>query len=407
MTGVGGPVGLTSGHASNWDGDANLDEVTANHGVCKTCHGMNALADADTDYLTGTTVGAFWNPAGLTGFHGNGSIDMNGPSKDINAGNNATALGAEYNGNDDTSLETSDFGCTAACHAGAANANHNMGDSKTWALQYRDYGKGDCAGCHGGGTTGANAKNYWPDSSNANAENDAKRHPLHMTRLALARYNENISDLLTDNGNGDSSVKQVELCSYCHANPGTDGDHGVTLPADVNTFYTMWLPKASDNGVWAVAGGGTCAATNCHNNKTTTNTAGIDFSWNGNTTTNTTACIMCHADIQNPVAPPTGLTHQAHLTNTTSGGNAPCTDCHAATTWGTPGVAPAAGHLNGTFQVTGSVTASRTPASIRRSVTAGSTSATTTGRARRRSRRTPGARRSAAGRTAARSATTL
>ena len=63
---------------------------------------------------------------------------------------------------------------------------------------------------------------------------------------------------------------------------------------------------------------------------------------------------MCHTDITS-VGNATGLTHQAHLTNTTSGGNAPCTDCHAATTWGTPGVAPATGHINGTFLVSGSV----------------------------------------------------
>ena len=93
MTGVSGPAALTSGHASNWDGDANLDEVTGNHGTCKTCHGMNALADADTDYLTGTTVGAFWNPAGTVGYHGNGSIDMNGPSAAINAGEQRDAAG--------------------------------------------------------------------------------------------------------------------------------------------------------------------------------------------------------------------------------------------------------------------------------------------------------------------------
>ena len=173
-----------------------------------------------------------------------------------------------------------------------------------------------------------------------------------MTRLALARYNENITQLLTNNTAGnpglDSSVKQVELCSYCHTSPGADGDHGspAFLPAEVNTFYTLWLPKTLDNGVWAVAGGGTCATTNCHNNKATTNTAGIDFSWNGNTTTNTTACIMCHADIQSAV-PATGLTHQAHVTSQTGGGNV-CSDCHAATTGGRVGTASAPGRINGT-----------------------------------------------------------
>ena len=355
MTGVGGPGLLTGSHEVDWNGDGTSAEVASNHGTCKTCHGMNATTDANTNYLTGTTVGAFWNPAGATGFHGNGSIDMNGPSAAINAANNATPIGAEYNGNDDATLESSDFSCTAACHAGAANASHQMGDSTTWAVKYGDYGKGSCDGCHGGGTTVGLNKNYWPDGSNTNAENHAKRHPVHITRLALARYNENITQLLTDNGNGTASAKQVELCTYCHTSPGADGDHGVAanLPAEVNVFYNLWLPKTLDNGVWAVAGGGTCAASNCHLNKTTTNTAGIDFSWNGNTTTNTTACVMCHADIQN-TGVATGLTHQAHVTSLTSGGNV-CSDCHAATTWGTPGTAPASGHINGTFAVGGTV----------------------------------------------------
>ena len=42
------------------------------------------------------------------------------------------------------------------------------------------------------------------------------------------------------------------------------------------------------------------------------------------------------------------------MTTSTSGGNV-CSDCHAATTWGTPGTAPAAGHINGTFAVGGTV----------------------------------------------------
>ena len=105
---------------------------------------MNTQTDKDAGYVATT----MWDPTGVTSYHGNGSIDINGPSADINLANNATPLGAEYNGNDDASLESSDYSCTKACHQGAGNDNHNMGDS-AWPLKYADYGAGNCNGCHG------------------------------------------------------------------------------------------------------------------------------------------------------------------------------------------------------------------------------------------------------------------
>ena len=158
--------------------------------------------------------------------HGDGSVQMNG----------AGGANAPYTENANYNQTT--WACdSAGCHGNGVKFTTSTSSP---LVELREFGAGTCDGCHGGGTGGANANNYWPDGSNGNLENDAKRHPLHMTKLALARYNENISDLLTNNGNGTSSAKQVELCSYCHANPGTDGDHGspANLPAEVNTFYT-------------------------------------------------------------------------------------------------------------------------------------------------------------------------
>ena len=159
MTGVGGPGGLTAAHATDWDG-VNGEKIQTTHSTCKTCHGMNSPTDAEPTY----NVTLMW---GAPGFHGNGSIDINGPSAQINAANNATPVGAEYNGNDDAALETSDYACAKACHQGAQNANKNMGDS-AWPLRYGDYGSGTCNGCHGYppltaadmGTKGAN----YPDA---------------------------------------------------------------------------------------------------------------------------------------------------------------------------------------------------------------------------------------------------
>ena len=144
MTGVGGTVALTGAHDADWNSDAAATEISPNHAVCKDCHGMNTQADRKAAYVAVT----MWDPTGVNSYHGNGSIDLNGPSADINAGNNATPFGAEYNGNDDASLEYSDYSCVKACHQGAGNLNHNMGDS-AWPLQYKDFGAGNCNGCHG------------------------------------------------------------------------------------------------------------------------------------------------------------------------------------------------------------------------------------------------------------------
>jgi hypothetical protein len=118
MSGVGGPGALTAGHATDWDASGGGENLTPNHSACKSCHGMNSSSDAHGNY----SVGGMWGGASD---HGNAEIDINGPSADINSGNNfATPLGAEFNGSGednnngtgpgDGGLETSDWSCTLA-----------------------------------------------------------------------------------------------------------------------------------------------------------------------------------------------------------------------------------------------------------------------------------------------------
>ena len=78
---------------------------------------MNSATDAEAAY----NVTSMW---GAPGFHGNGSLDINGPSADENG---QTAAGAEYNGNDDAMLETSDYSCTKACHQGVGQRQPQHG----------------------------------------------------------------------------------------------------------------------------------------------------------------------------------------------------------------------------------------------------------------------------------------
>ena len=203
-----------------------------------------------------------------------------------------------------------------------------------------------CSGCHGGGTVvGANA-NYWPDSSNVNAENTAGRHVKHMEQLALRKYSETVTQLLTDNTAGNpglsSDAKQKVLCAYCHATPGTDADHSNALPAEVglvaaNTgMSNLWNGASDANATWAAGvNNGNCSNTNCHNNQTTP----AGFGWYG---PNASACTMCHVAgtlndlVNNNIHPNSGLhkvvntsTVQAH-NHTLVGppGSSGCTSCH-------------------------------------------------------------------------------
>ena len=272
MTGVGGPTALTGPHTANWDGDATADEVSPYHGICKNCHGMNSQADRETAYLATT----MWDPAGVQSDHGDRRITINGPSAAINLANNAVAAGAEYNGNDDAVLETSDWACTRACHTGAANANHNMGDSG-WALNYKDFGSGSCNGCHGypplpsgvGGTPGNYADAAVEDYAGGGAGHDA---PDHVAPTVTA------ADGFTP-------------CLKCHPDTSHAQGGGTVIRSNVQVAFPATYNAKSGTAAFvpgASPSAATCTAVSCHGGITTP-------AWTGAITVNSDAgCRACH-----------------------------------------------------------------------------------------------------------------
>ncbi len=238
----------------------------------------------------------------------------------------------------------------------AGLAHFNQADCTGCHAHNEGFKAGACSSCHGGGTEGAVGKNFWPDNSTANLENDEPgRHLAHMDALASLVYGyADAAALLDDTG---ADTKQTDLCGYCHTNPGGDADHSASLPAEVD-FHPVWNKSVDDANSY-IAGQNTCS-TLCHNGKTTTDGT---YGWFD---AGTTACTMCHNDIESD-ANTTGETHNDHLNAATVFGvTIVCADCHdSATAWDSGSssyTAPANGHLNGTLDVGGNVTLSYTGA---------------------------------------------
>jgi predicted CxxxxCH...CXXCH cytochrome family protein len=297
---------------------------------CADCH---AIGSAGYNWTTK------WDPTGATSHHGNDKITMN-----------QTA--------DSTfTVNTGRAGCTVACHIW--DTAHNFPVTTTTLLTEIVTGnKPDvlCSGCHGGyAPGGTTVLGYWPDGTNTRGDNASEdnsgAHLIHMTALAKAKYNENLTQLLIDNASGDGDAKQKFLCAYCHGtdsgNP-MDATHGLVsqLPADVTRTYAQWdlLQTTAESGVYTPASY-TCATVDCHFNKTTPTTNDwYDAPGNG-------TCIMCHVDVTAETA---HTKHTSAATATTFGRASLCADCHeAATNWGT-NTAPADGHINGTYGIAGS-----------------------------------------------------
>jgi predicted CxxxxCH...CXXCH cytochrome family protein len=245
MTGVGGPAAMAAGHDNDWNADGVSGEVTSgnNHNVCGFCHGMNSRGDRHANYLAAT----MWDPTGATSDHGNGRITMNGPSAAINAGNNAAPAGMEYNGNDDNTTEASDYSCTNACHYGAGNANHNMGRSG-WPLQYRDFGGGSCADCHGPGGSGPQV--VWPAGNRAAIPN-----------VTQGTFGSHLVATKTDPVFSGSTDWRTQ-CNKCHTGHGGPGVNArIPMPPAIwnnnNGLFSvnMQLRLGFDNGAgsWSYA----------------------------------------------------------------------------------------------------------------------------------------------------------
>ena len=298
---------------------------------CVDCHALEA-STAVYPFTIGTND---WrqNAAENTTLHGNGAINVN-----------STGTGFLRSGGQS--------GCPT-CHANWATDGKHAYTQTEWTLATvaGDAPTVTCATCHGGLTVGASAANYWPDKvGNDGTEDNVGRHAIHMTRLAQAKYGETITTLLSDNVNGTADVKQRELCSYCHASPGSDADHGdvVALPAEVNSMYNLWNKGVDDASYSFVTGD--CSNVNCHNGKATSAIAG--FTWYGASAQN---CALCHNDITVTTAATTGATHDAHVgTPITAFGKAiACASCHGGSPTWSPYVVPSSGHINGAFSVSG------------------------------------------------------
>ncbi|PLX91994.1 MAG: hypothetical protein C0621_10445 [Desulfuromonas sp.] len=190
-----------------------------------------------------------------------------------------------------------------------------------------------CSGCHGGGTSGVTAANYWPDASNANAENDTPgAHVVHMTKLASAVYGLTLTGLLDD---ANSDTYQKALCEYCH--DANAGDHTTALPGEVGPGKTP--TGAADDFVYASS---SCNTSNCHNNNATP-------VWTGSST----GCTMCHdSSAGTGIVEPTSGVHAAGPTVSGQGHNeglgTGCEGCHTAMTGSYPTFENGSTHIDGT-----------------------------------------------------------
>ena len=293
---------------------------------CTDCHAIGSAGYKWTSK---------WDPTGVNSDHGDDRITMN------------------QTGTSTFTINTGRAGCTVACHVW--DTAHNFPVTTTTLLTETVTGPNPdvlCSGCHGGyAPGGTTVLGYWPDGANTRADNatedNSGAHLKHMQLLAQAKYSENLTQLLTDNGNGSGDAKQKFLCAYCHGtasgNP-MDATHGLTsqLPADVTRVYAQWdlTQSTPDNGTYTPASY-TCATVDCHFNKTTPTTNDwYDAPGNG-------TCIMCHVDVTAEAK------HVAHANSPATYGRAiGCADCHqAATNWAT-NTAPATNHLNGALNIT-------------------------------------------------------
>lgn len=207
-----------------------------------------------------------------------------------------------------------------------SNGHQNKTDCLLCHKHSQGFSTGGCSGCHGGGTSGSEEENFWPDDSNANDENDAGRHAAHIELLAQKVYTVSATALLND---VDSETKQVDLCGYCHVTPGEDADHAASLPADT-AFHPLWDKAAADAGAGYSLGN--CSNIDCHNNQATgTGTYGWYDAASG-------SCVMCHsgggANSATTANPSSGL-HNLTAANTIShdgafgAGNVfNCESCH-------------------------------------------------------------------------------
>jgi len=122
--------------------DANFYSA---HNTCATCHGVSgniappSVATSRTGYVD---LAASGGNTYIEAWHNDGKVQMNGYS--AATGNGADDKNAGYS-------ETTN-GCAKACHASTVKFN---GTIKANTVELREFGGGDCNGCHDAGTGGA------------------------------------------------------------------------------------------------------------------------------------------------------------------------------------------------------------------------------------------------------------
>ncbi|MBI4914297.1 MAG: CxxxxCH/CxxCH domain-containing protein, partial [Acidobacteria bacterium] len=359
-------VGL---NATNWCSECHVPNRAGNGAIL----GRDATVEASdhASAVTGRYAGVAAYNAGYActvchDVHGTSNIAMVNPTIVDGMGADATGvtLAAETGLDPDAGL---DNGVCDRCHAdgGQAHANttnfghvnnHNYGATCLTCHDHKKSFEGSCTACHGNSTSTA----MWPDSAttdNTGYPDRVGRHPLHVRRIG-ERLGFGTNELAY------TTVQQEQTCDFCHNDaagvPGGANHETGGIPAEVGSFNQMWPAYAvdADGGYTAATyappawtGGAVCNTVDCHLNKPTSG----GYAWYGATTT---ACIMCHSDVTSGVVP-TGLTHNSHM-NTVANGlgqTIACDNCHSSATaisWGSPGVAPSANHINGAFVVAGS-----------------------------------------------------
>jgi predicted CxxxxCH...CXXCH cytochrome family protein len=356
-----------AGHLDGISGDDTRLNVIATkdfsvdpNGFCNACH--TGLVNSDVHFDNNQTAGGTSDDAVLCTTchdqHGQGGqqamIDSTIQTRTVSGFTDRT-LRASY-------ANASNQGVCQVCHDQAevlyfnrtteSLATHNSGGNCLDCHSHSDskiFTPSGCAGCHGGGTVGATASNYWPDSVNANAENDAGEHVKHMTVLAARDYDQTLAQLLDDPA---SDTRQKALCEYCHAANVNDSNHAGTVN-DADVFVDSDAVRHAKN-MWggndldaAYTGGAsdTCANVDCHNSQTTTAT----YSWYATPGVDNNAdCVMCHTVGAVGANPTTGLhnitntgTVQQHNDNLATNG---CEECHAK-----PAVTSTSTHVDGTW----------------------------------------------------------
>jgi len=317
-------TGSSTNHTAT-GGYGNIDDAArllAAHGDCAVCHGIAAATPGDPNSGWGTPkdeTSKSGDAYSITDHHRDGNVQMNGIS--------------DPNNDQSTEYVEATTGCAKACHPVTAIFD---GQVQTNTVMLLELGAGGCTICHGGDVTGANSDSFWPGDgattdSGASQNNDGL-HTTHITLLAARHYNENITNLLTNNGNGNSDAKQKTLCEYCHSANVNDDGHGtgddaevfLTDISSVPTRFAKHLDQSADGD--ALYSGGVCSAVDCHNNTSST------VAWYS---APSSTCTMCHTPSgSGTVEPASGLhttgtlvSSMPHDDSFATGGT--CTTCHS------------------------------------------------------------------------------